>query len=401
MTKAASERPRRRMTLVGIAMAGMTLAASLPTRTAAAGPEAPGKPVIGATLGAAAPGHDTQEETERGQPLPPGAIEFVIPFTETGGSARWANFYARMLSEALDDPPRQVLVRYRPGGGSTLGANWFSAQAGRGADLLFGTSAQTQFSYLLGDPRAQYDYAGWRPLLASGTGGLIYGNAALARAFAADPTILREVPVRYGAVSATGLDLLALLALDLLGVQITDPFKFESRAETRRAFLDGDTDLDFQTVPAFQRQTGGRKGTRGNALMTFGTLEANGEIGRDPLLPEVPTVLEICDALPECTPDGAGWDAWRAFLIGGLAAQKMLFAPEDAPTEVIEEYEAAFAAMVAEDDFEAKAFEAIDPYPQLAGADAQTALDAITELTPEARVFVRDWLEQRYGVIIE
>ena len=28
-------------------------------------------------------------------------VEFVIPFSESGGSARWANFYAPLLSEAL------------------------------------------------------------------------------------------------------------------------------------------------------------------------------------------------------------------------------------------------------------------------------------------------------------
>ena len=28
-------------------------------------------------------------------------IEWVIPFSETGGSAKWANFFAPLLSEAL------------------------------------------------------------------------------------------------------------------------------------------------------------------------------------------------------------------------------------------------------------------------------------------------------------
>ncbi|MEL7529342.1 MAG: tricarboxylate transporter, partial [Pseudomonadota bacterium] len=28
-------------------------------------------------------------------------VEWVIPFSETGGSAKWANFYAPLLSEAL------------------------------------------------------------------------------------------------------------------------------------------------------------------------------------------------------------------------------------------------------------------------------------------------------------
>jgi len=37
-------------------------------------------------------------------------IEWVIPFSETGGSAKWANFYAPLLSEALPGNPTVVVT---------------------------------------------------------------------------------------------------------------------------------------------------------------------------------------------------------------------------------------------------------------------------------------------------
>lgn len=49
-------------------------------------------------------------------------VEFVIPLAESGGSARWAQFFAPLLSQHLPGQPT-VVVRYRPGGGSTTGAN--------------------------------------------------------------------------------------------------------------------------------------------------------------------------------------------------------------------------------------------------------------------------------------
>lgn len=65
-------------------------------------------------------------------------VEFVIPFAESGGSARWANFFAPLLSEALPGRPT-VVVRYRPGAGSTAGANWFQDQQDKGdGTLIFG-----------------------------------------------------------------------------------------------------------------------------------------------------------------------------------------------------------------------------------------------------------------------
>ena len=49
-------------------------------------------------------------------------IEWTIPFSETGGSAKWANFFAPLLSEALPGNP-SVVVKFMPGAGSTKGAN--------------------------------------------------------------------------------------------------------------------------------------------------------------------------------------------------------------------------------------------------------------------------------------
>jgi hypothetical protein len=36
-------------------------------------------------------------------------VEYVIPFAESGGSARWANFYAPLLSQTLPGQPTVVV----------------------------------------------------------------------------------------------------------------------------------------------------------------------------------------------------------------------------------------------------------------------------------------------------
>src|SRR5665811_438742 len=66
-------------------------------------------------------------------------VEFVIPFSETGGSAKWANFFAPLLSEQLPGKPT-VIVKFMAGAGSTKGANWFQEQTNGDGTLLFGTS---------------------------------------------------------------------------------------------------------------------------------------------------------------------------------------------------------------------------------------------------------------------
>jgi len=109
-------------------------------------------------------------------------VEWVIPFSETGGSAKWANFFAPLLSEELPGNPT-VVVKFMPGAGSTKGANWFQKQKNGDGTLLFGSSGSTQFPYLLDDPRVRYEYNDWIPVMASGTGGVAYLRPAEGAAF--------------------------------------------------------------------------------------------------------------------------------------------------------------------------------------------------------------------------
>ena len=97
-------------------------------------------------------------------------IEWTIPFSETGGSAKWANFFAPLLSEALPGNPA-VVVKFMPGAGSTKGANWFQQQKDGDGTVMFGSSGSTQIPYLLGGTREKYEYNDWNHGIASGTGG--------------------------------------------------------------------------------------------------------------------------------------------------------------------------------------------------------------------------------------
>jgi hypothetical protein len=66
-------------------------------------------------------------------------VEWVIPFSESGGSAKWAHFYAPLLSEALPGQPT-VVVKFMPGAGSTKGANWFQKRKYKNGTTIFGSS---------------------------------------------------------------------------------------------------------------------------------------------------------------------------------------------------------------------------------------------------------------------
>ena len=329
-------------------------------------------------------------------------VEWIIPFSETGGSAKWANFFAPLLSEALPGQPT-VVVKFMPGAGSTKGANYFQEQTYEDGTLIFGSSGSTQFPFLLGDPRVRYNYADWNVVLASGTGGVAY----LTPEMAAKMDGLNAAPLQgedfiYGSQGATRLDLVPLLAWEMLGLQVEPVFGIEGRGDGRLMFERGEANIDYQTSSSFlSGVTPLVEAGTATPWFSFGALDEDGNIVRDPTFPDMPSFKEVCEATPACETEGERWEAWKAFFIAGFPAQKMVFLPAGAPEAAVNTYTEAFAAIRERDDFAEISEARLGVYPQLTGAAAQTALESATDVPQEAKDFVINWLSERYGVILQ
>jgi tripartite-type tricarboxylate transporter receptor subunit TctC len=329
-------------------------------------------------------------------------VEFVIPFSESGGSAQWANFYVPLLSEALPGNPTAV-VRYRPGAGSTEGANWFqSNQDTEDGTLVFGDSASTKFPYLLGDPRVRYEYDDWQVVLASGTGGVVYLPPDLAELFDGDMDDLKDESYLYGSQGATTLDLVPLLAFKMLGLIVDPIFGVEGRGDGRLMFERGEANIDYQTSSAFIDNVQPLV-DEGLAvpIFTWGALDESGNVVRDPTFPDLPSFKEVCDATEGCETTGTAWDAYKAFFVSGFAAQKMVYLPGTAPQEVVDMYTTAFEAIKARPDFAEISETELGLYPQATGEAAKSANEQATTISDEAKQYVLDWLEEDYGITME
>ena len=331
-------------------------------------------------------------------------VEFVIPFSESGGSAKWANFFAPLLSEALPGNPT-VVVKYMPGAGSTKGANWFQEQTYEDTQgtLIFGSSGSTQFPYLLNDPRVKYEYGDWKVVLASGTGGVAYLPPDLAEKMdGLDASGLSDTDFIWGSQGATRLDLVPLLAWEMLGMKVEPVFGIEGRGDGRLMFERGEANIDYQTSAAYLTAvTPLVEAGKAVPMMTWGALDNDGNIVRDPTFPDMPTFKEVCEATPACETSGDAWDAWKAFFIAGFPAQKMVFLPKGASQDAIDTYTKAFNDILARDDWAEISEAALGVYPQMTGKSAEATLKLGTVVNDEAKAFVKNWLKERYGVSLD
>ncbi|MHB2266500.1 Bug family tripartite tricarboxylate transporter substrate binding protein [Aliihoeflea sp. PC F10.4] len=328
-------------------------------------------------------------------------IEWWMPFSEGGGSDVWARFYAPYLSKHLPGNPN-VIVRNVPGGGSITGTNEFVARARPDGLALIGTSGSTQFPYLLGDRRVRYEYADLEPVIVSPTGGVVYIPASFEVADASELGKITDRELVYASQGATSLDLVPLLAFEVLGLNVRHVFGMTGRGDGRLAFERGEATIDYQTSSAYLTNVQPMV-EAGNVvpLFSWGVLDAEGNVQRDPTFPDVPHFVEAYEMMHGEAPSGVAFDAYMAFFGSGFAAQKPAMLPNGTPPEIVEAYRQAFIDAVNDPDLQAAKGEILGEYEQAVGGDVAGLYSVATTIDPEAREWVREYLSQNFQVMLD
>ena len=329
-------------------------------------------------------------------------IQWVIPFRAGGGSDTWARFVAPFLERYLPGNPTVEVIN-RPGGGSIRGANAYANNVKLDGTLLLGTSASTQFPYLLGDPRVRYDYSEWRALLVYQTGGVVYATRDIFTADQSDHILqLRQGPTKrlvYGSQGATSIDLVPMLSFKLLGLDVKPIFGVRGRSAGRLAFERGDATIDFQTSAAYLNSVESLVSSgKAIPLYSLGALNEAGEMIRDPVFPDLPHLAEIFTELSRSQPHGVEWDSWTAFLSAGFSAQKFVVLPADTPDYIVNAYTKAFEQMKRDPEYLANRNRTIGAYEQIVGDAAMQLYQFSTSVPEPATEWVKGWLRSDYGL---
>lgn len=325
-------------------------------------------------------------------------VEFTVPYKEGGGTDTWARFYAPLLSAELPGNP-VVVVKNIPGGGSTKGANQFARSARDNGLNIFASSASTQFPFLLQDRRVKYNYDDWAVVLASPTGGVVYVSPSTGINNAQELLNKKdELQFKYASQGATSIDLVPLLAMDLLGMDVQAIFGMKGRGAGRLAFERGEVNIDSQTSSSYLKKVTPLV-DEGKAipLFSFGVLDDNGKLQRDPNFPDLPHFAEVYAMANPGNTEAQGFDVWKAFFAAGFAAQKMIFLPKDVSPAVLETWRESTKVLVNQPDFKAKSDAVLGDYPQLTGPTAQAALKTALSLDEANRNWVRNWLTEKYN----
>ncbi|PWS36301.1 tricarboxylate transporter [Falsiroseomonas bella] len=349
--------------------------------------------LLGAAAGAAIlPGRAGAQVSFAGR-----TIEFVIPFAEAGGSDVWARFLAPYIAKYLPGQPT-IIIRNIPGGGSITGGNEFAQRARPDGMSFFGSSASTQLPFLLGDRRVRYDYANWVPMIVSPTGGVVYVSSRTGISRGDQIAQLKDKELVFPSQGATGLDVVPILALHMLGLKVRYVFGMRGRGDARLAVERGDASIDHQTTPAWLTQVVPmvQAGTA-VPLFSYGVQDENGKIVRDPSFPEIPTFEEVYRSMMGREPAGPEYDAYLACSVSAFAGQKPAVLPKETPAPIIAAYRKACEDAVRDPELIARRGDILGDYRQAVGPAADRLYATATSISPEARAWVRQFLTANHN----
>lgn len=350
--------------------------------------------LFGVTLGLGLAGAAQAEVDFAGQ-----RINMIIPYQEGGGSTIHGRLFAMGLEKYLPGNPT-IVVENIDGGGSVRGINQFAETAQPDGLHLATIATGTFFQFLLKDPAVKYDLPTFKAIAASPFGLLVYANTETATS--EDPVAniktMIEDPPFYGASGPTSSDLPVLLSLSLLGLKPQYVFGL-SNAESRAGFERGEFALNYDNMASWAQSVKPLV-DEGSArpLFTLG-FEQDGKIVRDPMLPEVPTFLEVYEAVHGKPLEGVEYEVWKSTFNIRVMGSKMLVLPAGTPDEIVAAYSEAVKAILEGDEFKSEAAQAVlGVYPQRVGADAQAVLDASLGMSDEAKTWLFDWLKREHNI---
>ncbi|TDO30235.1 tripartite-type tricarboxylate transporter receptor subunit TctC [Kribbella sp. VKM Ac-2527] len=324
-------------------------------------------------------------------------VEVMIPLAAGGGTDTWARFVGQEMMRAVPGQPGFAPVNDE-GGEGIIGTNRFARSAPKDGTEVLVSTATTVVPWVLRRTEVKYDFNSLVPLVANGTGGAVYARSAAGVRGVRD-LINRDHPLTFGGISATGLDLTTLVAFDLLGVRVKAVFGFEGRGPVNLALQRGEVDLDYQTTSAWPSAVKSiiQDGTA-VPLMSFGQLDANGEVVRDPNFPKLPTVPEVYRQLRGSAPTGPAFEAYKTLLGLTYTYQKAMWVPADTPVEAVHTLRAAAAEVGQDPGFRKKADKVLGGYPLEADeALADRVRNAYT-VDESVRGYILDLLRTQYNV---
>lgn len=337
-------------------------------------------------------GGESAEDFYSGQTL-----RMLVPFPTAGGADNAGRLYAQHFDNHVEGLS-SVQVENVPGADAVTGSNQYANVTEKDGMTVFLSSGSVHIQQIIGEPAVEYDFSEFTPLLAATESGVVYAGADSG---VEEPADLLNPPeqLTMGLNTPTSLSLVSLVALELLEADFEAVAGYDGAAATRTALEQGETSLDYQTTTAHHSnmvqlvETGAAV-----PLFSHGVPNEDGEIERDPGLPEIPTFEEVYEELHGEEPAGTEYEAYRSLVLAGYSIGKTMWVHNEAPAAAQQALEDGAEAMAEDEEFLSGAEDVFGATTIATGDEVRNWVDQGMDISEDAQQWLVDYLVNEHGV---
>ena len=334
-------------------------------------------------------------------------ITIIVPFSEGGGTDGYSRLMAPYFEKYLPGNPT-ILVVNRPGGGGLTGVNYYDATAKPDGLTVLALSTSALSNYMLGDERARFDMKDFVPIILSPRGITQYYRGSLG---------IQDLPLKakidklqelgkadklvFGGKTPTSGGLALRTALSLLGIEVKSVFGLGGNGPMALGFERGEFNINYDNTLSFINNRASMiKSGMAVPLYTFGVVNEDGTISRDPALPDVPTFNEVYEAYHGKKPSGEGYEGWKSLMGVSVPLSKSWNLKAETPPEVLKVWRDAARKVYAEVSKSTAGKKVFGPYKNLIGDTAVGIMRENTTLDPESAKWLAAYVKDNFNVTI-
>jgi len=334
-------------------------------------------------------------------------IAVIVPFSEGGGTDSYSRFMAPYFEKYLPGHPKIVIIN-RPGGGGLTGVNYYAAKAEKDGTWILALSTSSQSNYMLGDKRAHFKMEDFLPIILSPRGITQYVRSNLGiqneSTLKAKIEKLRSLPrdqLVFGGKTPTSGGLALRTALSMLGIEVKSVWGLGGNGPMALAFERGEFTLSYDNTLSFLNNRSHMiKSGLAVPLYTFGVVNEDGSISRDPALPDVPSFPEVYKAVYGKAPSGDEYKAWRSLMAVSVPLSKSWNLMAGTPPDVVKAWRDAARKTYDEVMKQPKGQKIFGPYKNIFTDAAIAIRDEGTTLDPKAAKWLTTYVKDRFQISI-
>ncbi len=327
-------------------------------------------------------------------------IQVIIPTKEGGGTDKYGRIFAGFLGKYLPGNPKVISVN-KPGGGSIKGANWFEKNAPKDGTAVIATGGSVQTSYVFGGKKVKFNLLKWNPIVLSPFGVCLQARKELGvsgKDAVADVKAIRKAGASgrllMGDKHATASGLFAFVAYALLDYPNVKPLFGLSSGKRRKAIARGELQLSIDTMIKCKKN---HKKLKKRGVITYAALgfaDSSGKIGRDPIMPDLPSVAEVYEKLNGKKPSGIHWKALVSLINLTSMSNKGLWLPRDVSKDVTDTYAKTIKKIYKDKKFKKLTKKRFGKNPQSFGKDALEVVKRGAGIDPEVKKWIMKFVKK-------